>query len=413
MKHLLLLAAVLAGFFVAVSTTVADDTLVRDPRGDAKGGSALDIASVRDADRARLLAHRLTVYRRWRPSLLANRGQISFYFDTDDDRALERRLDVEYARGRLSAVMKDSRGRRVGTGLVERPSRRTVIVLFRPSLLLRPGIRRYRWFAFAGLRCRHRYKACGDTAPNGGALITKQLDPAPPPPRRTVPAPIAGRGYHPAFADNFTTFNRARWSNRAFWDGAPPANAVYVQNGVLHLVSRRAQGYENITVSSHGKRNFRHGYFEARMRWTKGPGAWPAFWLSSTYHYATHRCPYLNSELDVFEGQGSEPSTHYAALHRNTNGVCGVPDQTRPPVGWHQVGDMTTRFHVYSALWTKTEVIWYFDGREVVRTPAFDGTDQDKFIMFDMWIGGWSGGTTSATPAELDTEVDWVRVWQR
>jgi hypothetical protein len=411
-NRILVSLAILAGCFVAASTTFANGPLVRDPRGDAKGSTVLDITSVRDGQRVRLLVHRLTADRPWRSALLAKRGQISFYFDTDDDPALERRLDVRYTRGRLSAVMKDPRGRLVGTGLVERPSGRTVVVLFARSLLS-PGTRRYRWFAFAGLGCRHRYKACGDTAPNGGALITKRLDLRPPPARGTVPAPIVGRGYHQAFADNFNRFAAASWTNRAFWDGPPPAKAVYVKNGVLHLVSRRSQGYKNITISSHGKRDFRQGYFEARMRWTKGPGAWPAFWLSSTYHYKTTRCPYLNAELDVFEGQGIEPSTFYGALHRNTNDVCGVPDRTRPAVGWRQVGDMTTGFHVYSALWTKTEVIWYFDQREVVRAPAFDSTDQDLFIMFDMWIGGWKGGTTSATPAELHTEVDWVRVWQK
>jgi hypothetical protein len=408
----LLFLVVLGGCLAAASTTFANAVLVRDPPRDAPGSTVLDIASIGAGHRASLIVHRLTAYRPWRPALLAKGGEVSFYFNTDNDRALERRLDVVYARGRLSALIKDSRGRLLGTGQVRRPSRRTIHVLFAPSLL-RPGIRQYRWFAFAGFRCRHRYKTCGDTAPNGGKLLTNRLDLAPPPPRRAVPRPLVGRGYHQAFADNFNRLDPRNWTNRAFWDGAPPANAVYVKDGVLHLVSRRSQGYEGITVSSHGKRNFRYGYFEARMRWTKGPGAWPAFWLSSTYHYKTGRCPYLNAELDVFEGQGTEPSTFYGALHRNTNDVCGVPDETRPRVGWHGVGDMTTRFHVYSALWTKTEVIWYFDGRQVVRAPAFDSTDQQMFIMLDMWIGGWTSDPTAATPAELRTEVDWVKVWQR
>lgn len=407
-RLLLPLAAVLAGCFLVAPTTLASDVIVRDPQGDAKG--TLDIASVRGGDGARLVTHRLTAYRPWRDALLANGGRISFSFDTDGDRAPERRLDVGYARGRLSAVVTNSGGRRIGTGLVARPSRGTVVVSFDRSLL-RPGIRRYRWFAFAAPRCRHRNPACGDRAPNGRTLVTSRLAPAAPPPP-AVPAPIRGHGYSLAFADNFDRLDRASWTNRAFWDGPPPRDAVHARDGLLHLVSRRSQGYKNITVSSHGKRNFRQGYFEARMRWTKGPGAWPAFWLSSTHHYTTHRCPYLNSELDVFEGVGSEPSRFYGTLHRNTSAVCGARDETRPPFGWRDVGDMTTGFHVYSALWTKAEVIWYFDGREVVRAPAFDSTDQTMYMIFDMWIGGWAGGTTSATPPELRTEVDWVRVWR-
>jgi hypothetical protein len=261
--------------------------------------------------------------------------------------------------------------------------------------------------------CRTSARRTAVTA--GGSPPFSPPAPLPPPPPPNEPPPIAGQGYHQAFADTFDTFDAASWTNRAFWDGAPPANAVYAQDGVLHLVSRRSQGYENITVSSHGKRNFRQGYFEARMRWTKGPGAWPAFWLSSTYHYTTAQCPYFNAELDVFEGQGTEPTVFYGALHRNTNGVCGVPDESNDSNTWQpQPFDLTAGFHVYAAKWTATEVIWYLDNEELMRWPAYAGsTDQNMYIMFDMWIGGWTSDTNPSTPDELQTEVDWVRVWQK
>ena len=92
---------------------------------------------------------------------------------------------------------------------------------------------------------------------------------------------------------------------------------------MLNLVSRRSQGYPDITLSSESKpRVFKRGYFEARMKWTKGKGAWPAFWLSSYRNAINQELPSinpycenhglavalcLNSELDVFEGQGLEP----------------------------------------------------------------------------------------------------------
>jgi hypothetical protein len=172
-SRLLVYAAVLAAC-VAAAPAASGGQLVRDPRGDAKGNGVLDIASVRHGYQAQRLAHRLTTYRRWGRALLVNGGEISFYFNTDADAALERRLDVRSARGRLSAVMKDRRGRFVGRGLVRRPTRRTLVVTFSRSLLP-AGIRRYRWFAFAGFRCRHHYKVCGDRAPNGGRLITHRL----------------------------------------------------------------------------------------------------------------------------------------------------------------------------------------------------------------------------------------------
>jgi len=117
--------------------------------------------------------------------------------------------------------------------------------------------------------------------------------------------------------------------------------------------------------------------------------------MSSTYHYTTAQCPYFNAELDVFEGQGTEPTVFYGALHRNTNGVCGVPDESNDSNTWQpQPFDLTAGFHVYAAKWTATEVIWYVDDKELMRWPAYAGsTDQAMYIMFDMWIGGWTSDT--------------------
>ena len=106
------------------------------------------------------------------------------------------------------------------------------------------------------------------------------------------------------------------------------------------------RGYPDITVTTLKSRSFRHRYFEARMRWTKGLGAWPTFWLVSTRHAKNPAFPSLNpycanhglsevrcwnSELDVFEGQGAEPHTFYGTLHRNTNDYYGALRQHEQP----------------------------------------------------------------------------------
>ena len=56
-----------------------------------------------------------------------------------------------------------------------------------------------------------------------------------------------------------------------------------MKKGVLHLVSRRSQGYpSNIAVTTFSAHKlFKFGYFEARMKWTKGNGSWPGFWMIS------------------------------------------------------------------------------------------------------------------------------------
>ena len=138
-----------------------------------------------------------------------------------------------------------------------------------------------------------------------------------------TPKPIAGKGYHKAFRDDFNKLGSTAWGKGTWYDPGSPANSIFVRHGALNLVSRRSQGYPDITLSSEAgskARVFKRGYFEARMKWTKGKGAWPAFWLSSYRNATNPDWPSLNSycqdhglahalcwnsELDVFEGQGA------------------------------------------------------------------------------------------------------------
>jgi Glycosyl hydrolases family 16 len=251
-----------------------------------------------------------------------------------------------------------------------------------------------------------------------------------PPPPLAEPAPIAGQGYHQVFSDDFDTFNRAIWDDRIWYDPAPPANSIYAENGVLNLVSRREpQGYQNITATTQTSgKTFRQGYFEARMRWTTGNGAWPAFWLLSYRHATNPSWPSVNplcsrqgepvahcyaAELDVFEGQGREPSVFYGTIHRNSCSCYGVNDQQNSN-NYQPAGvDLTADFHVYGMLWTGTSITWYLDGRQLHSAPVYDSIDQPMFLLLDMYVGGWTGGTDSSTPDELKTEVDWVSVWQK
>src|SRR5215208_7427040 len=146
MSRLVHLAA-LALFLSVASSAYAEGRSVGDRRGDVGRRGVLDIASVGHDGGGPLLVHRLTTYRTWSPTILANGGEISFNFDTDGDSGIERRLDVRYVHGRLAAVVETPQGTVIGRALIRRPSRRTVVVTFARSLL-DPELRQYRWFVF-------------------------------------------------------------------------------------------------------------------------------------------------------------------------------------------------------------------------------------------------------------------------
>ena len=244
-----------------------------------------------------------------------------------------------------------------------------------------------------------------------------------------VPGPIAGQGYQLAFKDDFNTFRKHIWTRKIWYDDRPPAHAIYAQGGVLHLVSRRGQGFRYITVTTLKSRSFQRGYFEARMRWTKGDGAWPGFWLYSKRHAKNSSAwpdvnPYCannglpvaecySAEIDVFEGQGSEPRTFYGTIHRNSCGCYGVSDDQNGNNYHPQRKNLTTDFHRYGALWTGSQVTWYLDGKKLMSAPTYSSTNQPMFLLLQMWTGGWTKDPDSSTPDSLDTRVDWVKVWHQ
>ena len=240
----------------------------------------------------------------------------------------------------------------------------------------------------------------------------------------TAPLPIAGQGYSKVFADEFNSLDRSVWDDHIWYDD-PPSSAwaptQYVDNGIFHLVSRRNDLYPGCTTNcypiitattlSSGK-SFQYGYFEARMRWTKGAGSWPAFWLLSTGWAKTGSCATPAGELDVMEGQGTEPNVLYGTIHKDSASRCGGDAQNGN--NWQPVGiDLTAGFHTYAALWTATTVSWYLDDKLVMAAPTYSTDNQPMFLLLQMWSGGWTSGPTSATPLELQTEVDWVHVWQK
>ena len=71
-------------------------------------------------------------------------------------------------------------------------------------------------------------------------------------------------------------------------------------------------------------------------------------------------------------------------------------------------------WHVYAARWTGTDVTWYLDGRRIMSAPVYESTDQPMHLLFYNWRTPWESGneTGPSTPDQLDTEVDWVHVWE-
>ena len=234
-----------------------------------------------------------------------------------------------------------------------------------------------------------------------------------------VPAPISGLGYNLVFDDEFNGFDSSVWSDHIWYESSVPGT-VFAQNGVLHVQTQRATGWQQANASTGGKKTWLYGYFEARMKWTGSAGAWPAFWLfSQAQADGRTSSSLLCSEVDIQEGDGTDLLGFNTALHKNTGSGFGVPDQFSPANNWHGdlgLGDLADSWHTYGLLWTPTKVSWYLDGQQIATaTPYANSTNQPMFMLLSMWNGGALSGSatpSAAAPSVIESQFDWVRVWQ-
>lgn len=143
-----------------------------------------------------------------------------------------------------------------------------------------------------------------------------------------------------------------------------------------------------------------YGYYEARMKFDKGQGIWPAFWLLPV----DREWP---PEIDIMEFVGSKPNEILQTLH--------WPADSRPQKSdvVIQGDDYSDDWHVYSVDWRSDGIDWYIDG---VKTRSYTGShipDEPMEIILNLAIGGLlPGNADETTPFPRHLEVDYVRVYQ-
>jgi len=244
-----------------------------------------------------------------------------------------------------------------------------------------------------------------------------------------VPTPICGQRYHLAFDNEFNTLDRSTWDNHIWYDEPPKANQQFVRGGVLHLVAYRSQGYSGTSVTtSSSNKTFQYGYFEARIKSTVGSGMRPGWWLLSQRHATNHAAPSINpyckknglqpeqcidGEIDIYDN-GGRGDVFFVGLHRSACECYGYTDQLVPYPNWYTAPkNLYADWHTYAVKWTPKNVTFYLDDQVVASVSPLASTNQPMFLILWNEPAGWDAPVTPSTPDEMDTQVDWVHVWQR
>lgn len=205
-------------------------------------------------------------------------------------------------------------------------------------------------------------------------------------------------------------------------DGDPGANA-WLEDGALIIEARREdfehRQYTSARLITKGKREFRYGRFEARIRQPGEVGMWPAFWLlgGNIDDVGWPRC----GEIDIMEGKGRLPRWTSGAIHRGPDAA-----SNRITSGEYELpsGSFHDEWHVFAVEWEPGRITWEVDSVRFLgaaktpgEDPAYWPFDEGHtfFIILNLAVGGLfdSPYMPPANMAPQRLYVDYVRVYRR
>ncbi len=191
----------------------------------------------------------------------------------------------------------------------------------------------------------------------------------------------------------------------------------YIDSGklVIKAIAENYSGrsYTSARLKTQGKRFWKYGKVESRLKLPYGQGIWLAFWMLG------ENIPYAGwpacGEIDIMEmigGSGRE-NTVYGTAHWDNGGQ-------HAQYGGHYSlpsGTFADDFHTYRIEWDQYLIKWYMDNSlyaAISITPSgLSEFQQDFFIILNLAVGGnWPGNPNSSTTFPQYLEIDYVRVYQ-
>lgn len=185
-----------------------------------------------------------------------------------------------------------------------------------------------------------------------------------------------------------------------------------ISDGSLKIKAMKIGG-KVYSIRMNTKRYWTYGWFEARLKVSDAPGAWPAFWMMPQ-NYKTWPG---DGEIDIMEyaisTQGKNKSS--SSIHCNAFNHLKGTQKTHVQA----VSNAATEWHVYACEWTADNMKFYIDGK-LHLTVANDGQGYDHwpfytpfYVKFNMAWGGNMGGTTDESQLPATYEIDYIRVFQK
>ena len=175
---------------------------------------------------------------------------------------------------------------------------------------------------------------------------------------------------------------------------------IEVGNGVVRLVNRKESRGGQDWTSGHmaTRRNFLYGYFECRYKYAASTRTNNSFWIM-TRHGDPEPAVGKRFEIDINEGH--YPDKVNTAIH-NWSDITVKPDgkQTHPSFGksfHYKDKDFSKEYHLFGLAWTKDELIFYLDRKEIRRKKMNSAFPRPPLCLASPFSNGGLKSPTDST----------------
>ncbi len=227
-----------------------------------------------------------------------------------------------------------------------------------------------------------------------------------------------GKKWILTFEDTFegTALDGTKWKKcpemRRQDAGGRWSDAMTALDGEGHLVLSASLAEDGTPISgavrSMGLFEQAYGYFECRLKFQHTTGFWGAFWLmcGGAGRYSENMAR-DGAEIDVIESGefprgGVNHAIHwngYGEHHQSVSKIITAPE-------------LYEGFHTYALEWTKSEYIFYIDGKETWRTDEPGICTVPVYLKLSCEFGTWAGEIKKETLPDCMV-VDYVRVYRQ
>jgi len=192
----------------------------------------------------------------------------------------------------------------------------------------------------------------------------------------------------------------------------PWVNPAYSEGSKNWRLSRRYADYTSASLTTRGKAEWTFGRIEARAKFPRGRGVWPAIWtLGSRIETVGYpRC----GEIDIAEFFGKDPDQFLMNVHFDFRG------KRKSLPKYADVDSLTDTFHVYRIDWSPSGIDFFLDGKlqHSVSFAEYFGSVENPFLapqylIINLAMGGKSGGWIDDSVLPAKFLLDYVRVYQK